>query len=87
MPLEFVTDSFLPSEEAQGAISPQQLGEKLCCSRRKPDGNDRDKTGAVAPTIHFVCLLYGRAVLFNSFAIGKGMSWACLFVLTSLLVE
>jgi hypothetical protein len=64
MPLEFFTDSFLPSEEAQGVTGLK----KLCCSGRKPVGNDRDKVSAVMQAI-FVCLLYGRAVLFNSIAI------------------
>jgi hypothetical protein len=47
MPLEFVTNSILPSEEAQGATGAQSSGKKRCCSGRKPAGDNRDKTSAV----------------------------------------
>jgi len=42
MPLEFVTDSFLPSKTS--VRSNKQNSVAQC---RKPGGNDRDKTGAV----------------------------------------
>jgi len=42
MPLELVTHSLLPSKKAQG-----NKFKKRRCSRRKPDGNGWDKTGAV----------------------------------------
>jgi hypothetical protein len=45
MPLEFVTDSFLPSKTS--VRSNEQNSVAQC---RKPDGNDRDKTGAVNQT-------------------------------------
>jgi hypothetical protein len=47
MPLELVTDSFLPSEQAQGVTSAQLTGKKMCCSGRKLVGNDQDKISAV----------------------------------------
>ena len=52
MPLEFVTDSFLPSEVSAGVTGLK----KLCCSSRKPVGNDRDKAGVVNQAYIFACL-------------------------------
>ena len=47
MPLEFVTNSFLLPNQAQGVTERPTPGRKLCCSCRKPDGNGWDKAGVV----------------------------------------
>jgi hypothetical protein len=66
MPPEFVTDSFLPSEEAQRVTGAQKTGETLLLvlkTGRQRLGQDRRGDQA-----SFVDLLMrGRAVLLNSY--------------------
>jgi hypothetical protein len=65
MPLEFVTDSFLPSEEAQGVTGLKKtLLLKLKTDWQQSGQDRRSETGDI-----LACLFYGRAVLFNSLAI------------------
>jgi hypothetical protein len=45
-------------KQAQGVTGAQHSGEKLCCSGRKPIGNDWDKAGAVSQTVFFLRVWY-----------------------------